>query len=220
MTLTMWRDNRLPQLTDTITTESDGAAVNLAGRTVTFSMRDANSAALKISAASATVVSAADGEVSYGWTAADVDTVGDYLCWWTVTTSGLTQDTPEFEIAIQEHAPDPIVVTNPVGSGGATSIIQGDSYLNADGRALMYELQVMDAPDITGLTLTYRVEGELEKTMTVVGEDGARVDLTSAETAALTIGTHLTEIEATVSPGNFATLMRSTITVADDLDGP
>jgi hypothetical protein len=218
MSLELWKDNLLPILTDTITT--DGAAVNLTGSTVTFSMRRSDSAALKVSAQAAAVVTAASGTVSYTWAAGDVDTVGDYLGWWTVTTSGKTQDTPEFEISIVEHAPDPVVMVNPVASDGSTTIIQGDAYLDADGRALTYQLGVRDAPDLTGLTLTYRVEDELEKTMTVVGEDGAKVDLTSAETTAIDTGVHQMEIEATVSVGNVVTLLRSTLTVTADMDGP
>jgi hypothetical protein len=218
MTLTMWRDNRLPILTDTITANS--AAVNLTGSTVTYSMRHATSAALKVNGATATIVSAAAGTVSYAWAAVDVDTVGDFLGWWSVSSSGKTQDTPEFAIEIVEHAPDSVNVPEPVGADGATEIYQGDSYLDAYGRALQYELQVVEAPDLTGTTVTFRVADALEKTMTVVGEDAVKVDLTSAETAALTVGSHQFEIEAAVSVGNVVTLLRSDLVVLADMDGP
>lgn len=218
MTLTMFKDNRLPLLTDTIT--SSAVAVNLTGSTVTFSMRSADSAALKVSAASATVVTAAEGTVSYAWAAVDVDTVGEYSCFWSVTTSGKTQDTPEFAVSIVEHAPDSVAVPNPVGDGGSTEIYQGDSYLDAYGRALQYELQVVEAPDLTGTTVTFRIADAFEKTMTIVGEDAVKVDLTSAETTALTVGSHQFEIEAAVSVGNVVTLLRSDIVVLADMDGP
>lgn len=218
MTLSLWKDNRLPSLTDTIT--ANDTAVNLTGSSVTFSMRHATAATLKINGATATIVTAASGTVRYDWTANDVDTVGDFECWWTVTTSGKTQDTPEFALSIVEHAPASIAVPSPVATDGSTEIYQGDSYLDAYGRALQYELEVVEAPDLTGVTVTYRIADALEKTMTVVGEDAVKVDLTSAETAALTVGSHAFEIEATVSVGNVVTLLRSDIVVLPDLSGP
>lgn len=218
MTLSLWKDNRLPLLTDTITSSS--VAVDLTGATVLFSMRPTYSAALKVSGATATIVSAAAGTVSYAWAADDVDTVGEYYGWWTVAISGKNQDTPEFEIEIVEHARDSIVIPHPVGDDGVTEIYKGDSYLDAYGRALQYELQVQDGPDLTGTTVTFRVADALEKTMTVVGEDAVKVDLTSTETAALTVGSHAFEIEATVSVGNVVTMLRSDLIVLADMDGP
>lgn len=218
MTLTLWKDNRLPLLTDTLT--SSGTAVNLTGCTVTFSMRRSDSAALKVSAASATITDATAGTVSYAWAAVDVDTVGDYDGWWTVSTGGKSQDTPEFEVSIVEHAPDAVVLSNPVGTDGATEIYKGDSYLNAYERALVYQVSVMDAPDLTGSTFTYRISGALATTMTLVGEDTLRVDLTSAQTSALSVGSHQFEIEAGVASGEYVTLLRSDIVVLADMSGP
>lgn len=46
------------------------------------------------------------GGVQYDWASVDVDTAGEYLCWFVVTlASGKTQDTPEFEFVLQDHTP-------------------------------------------------------------------------------------------------------------------
>lgn len=221
MTVTLFRDNRLPVLAGTITYE-DGTTVNLTSASVKLKMRPANSAALKVDSAGS-VVTGADGTVSYPWATGDVDTVGNYKAWWEVTLSGLTQDTPEFDVEIIEHAPESSVVPSPVATDGSglTTIYKGDSYSNTYGRALTYQLQLQDSPDITGLTVKWRiysgVTGVLEKTMTVVGEDAVYVELTSAETAALSAQTYLFEIEATVTGSEYVTLLRGQLVVNPDV---
>jgi hypothetical protein len=216
--LELWKDNRLPALTDTIT--SDGTALDLTGATVLFSMRDSTSARLKVSGATASIVTPAEGTVRYDWAAADTDTVGVYRAWWTVSTGGKQQDTAEFVLTIVEHAPASLAVPSPVDTAGNVVIYQGDSYLAAHGRQIQFELRVQDGPDLTGATVTYRVADVLEKAMTIVGEDAVYLELTSAETAALSDGAAVSEIEAEVSTGNMVTLLRSTFTVLPDLDGP
>lgn len=100
-TLVRWKDARNPAITDTI--EVDGVALNLTGATVKFKMREIGSSTLKVDA-SATIVSAAAGTVSYAPAAADVDTSSLYMGWWEVTSGGLTQDTGEFIVDIRDHA--------------------------------------------------------------------------------------------------------------------
>jgi hypothetical protein len=217
MTLTLWKDNLLPVLTGAIAV--DGNPFNLSSSTVKLQMRPEGSAVLKIDAA-ATVVNAGAGTVSYAWVTADTDTVGNFVGWWRVTTAGSFQDTPEFNLTITEHAPTSTAVPAPVAIDGTgnTTIYQGDSYLNTYGRALVYQLQVRDSPDLTGLTVKWRVQTiGLVKTMTVDGEDAVRVDLTSAETAALSTGVKQFEIEATVTAGEVVTLLRATLDVRADM---
>jgi hypothetical protein len=97
------KGNRSPSLADTILV--DTTPFDLSASSVTFSMRLRSSATLKVAAAAAVIVSGPAGTVRYDWAAIDVDTAGDYVAWWTVTTAGKTQDTPEFTITMLDHVP-------------------------------------------------------------------------------------------------------------------
>jgi len=104
-TIPHWVGNRSPSLFDVI--RVDGDPFDLSGSTVTFKMRPERSATPKVSAAGV-VVNALTGEVRYDWQTVDVDTAGEYNAWWSVLLpGGKTQDTPEFTIAMLEHAPLP-----------------------------------------------------------------------------------------------------------------
>jgi hypothetical protein len=67
---------------------------DLTGATVTFSMVNAATGVLKVSAASANIVSASGGEVAYTFLAEDVDTAGIFWATFHVTVSGLTDSYP------------------------------------------------------------------------------------------------------------------------------
>ena len=99
--------NRNPPITENIVDEN-GNAVDLTGASgVTFSMRrvgSLSSATPKVNAAAATIVGSPTlGNVRYSWASGDVDTAGEYLCWWTVTAAGLTQDVMEALIVFEAH---------------------------------------------------------------------------------------------------------------------
>lgn len=80
-----------PAITATLLDAAD-AAVNLAGASVKFIMTLKGQTTAKVDAA-ATIVSAANGQVSYSWVAADTDTAGVYEAEWQVTFSGGAKQT-------------------------------------------------------------------------------------------------------------------------------
>lgn len=63
----------------------DGSLVDLTGCTVAFLMILASDNTVKIDEAAATIDDADAGQVSYAWTANDVNTAGEYYAWWVVT---------------------------------------------------------------------------------------------------------------------------------------
>lgn len=102
--LTYWKGNRSPSITGTITV--DGVAFDLTGSSVNFRLRAESSSALALDE-SAVVVTPAAGTVRYDPSASFAAlAAGEYLAWWTVTLpSAKTQDSPEFTIAMLDHAP-------------------------------------------------------------------------------------------------------------------
>ena len=67
---------------------------DLTGLSVTFSLVNAATGAVKVNNAAATIVTAASGIVSYDFQSADVDTPGVYWGSFTVTQSGETNTYP------------------------------------------------------------------------------------------------------------------------------
>jgi hypothetical protein len=99
--ITHFVGNRAPSLTDVI--RIDGNPFDLTASTVKLKMRLETNSVLKVNAA-AVIVSAALGQVRFDWSALDVDTAGEYVAWWEVTTAALTQDTREFSVVMVDHA--------------------------------------------------------------------------------------------------------------------
>jgi hypothetical protein len=113
-----------------------------------------------------------------------------------------------------------VTVTGPVAEGGEVEIVKGDDYAAADGRALEWTSTTW--PNLTGATITFRVLQQIRddvlltkagSVVTPTGTAKVRVELTAAETGALSAGGHRFEVVATLSSGRVATLVRDTFTV-------
>ncbi len=74
--------------------ELDGSIVDLTGATVTARMTNRATGAVKVSDAAATVDDAAQGYVSYAWSAGDVDTPGDFDFTFRSTVGGISRTFP------------------------------------------------------------------------------------------------------------------------------
>lgn len=126
--LVWYTNDRNPSITETITV--DGSPFDLTSSTVKFKMRAVGASTTTVNA-SATVVSAGAGTVRYDWAAADVDTAGEYLVWWEVTTSGKVQAVGEAIIEIRDHAPVSRVYVE-LEEAKATIELSGYSYADGD----------------------------------------------------------------------------------------
>jgi hypothetical protein len=127
--------------------------------------------------------------------AVDDPQVGQFLpFYWTGTTAvDLGTIYAEFAEAI-------IVVTSPVATDGSISLVQGDSYTTANGRALTWTVVTASLPDMTGAEVSiglatpanYKKTGFESPTLEVVGTittNGANtiftIELSAAQTAGL-----------------------------------
>lgn len=88
-TLPMKKGDLLPEISAQLI-GADGAALNLTGCTVTFTMRT-QKGVLLVNAQPATIVTAAEGRVKYTWQAGDTATIGTHDAEWVVTYPGAKQ---------------------------------------------------------------------------------------------------------------------------------
>jgi hypothetical protein len=98
-TFNLKQGDRLPLVTCDLQQGVDTAtptAIDLTlASSVTFSMWDRKTKAVKVSAAACTIVTAASGSVSWAPGATDTDTPGTYDAQWRVTFSGLAMTVPD-----------------------------------------------------------------------------------------------------------------------------
>jgi hypothetical protein len=116
-----------------------------------------------------------------------------------------------------------ITVVSPVAQSGQISLIQGDDYTLALGRALSWTENSSGWPTLTGSTITLEVEdGALIATGSIVVGTGSskqvRVELTSAQTDLLPLGELRYCLVATFGTSR-VTLARDKCIVSDREDG-
>jgi hypothetical protein len=109
-----------------------------------------------------------------------------------------------------------VTVTAPVSTTQTVTLMQGDDYLAADGRAL--EWTSTGWPDLTGAAVTWQVGLRGSETLypvTVVDAATVRVELTTAQTNALTPRVVRTyQLVATLTNGSVVTLTHGELFVA------
>ena len=71
------KDDTVPPL-EVFLKDAFGAPVNVTGATIKFSMRVKPAGAVKVSEATAAIVTAGSGRVRYAWVAANTDTADEY----------------------------------------------------------------------------------------------------------------------------------------------
>lgn len=125
--------DRNPSITETITV--DGTAVNLTGLSAKFKMRAVGSSTLKVNAAVSNTLDST-GVVRYDWLAIDVDTEGEYICWWEITTSSKVQAMHEAVIEFRNHASLTNVYVE-IEQFKATSDLTGFTFADGDIRAAL-----------------------------------------------------------------------------------
>jgi len=120
-----------------------------------------------------------------------------------------------------------VTVSAPVASGGQLLVlVRGDDYLAADGLACEWASSAW--PDLTDATIDFTARDKntgaiVIETVGVVdtagsGEQIVTVDLTTAQTRALSIGTrrYLFDVQATLASGSIVTLSRGSVNVYGD----
>lgn len=85
---------------------ADGTVVDLTAQTVKFRMVNAATGTVKVNELAATIDSAVNGQVSYTWLSADIDTAGEYWAQFIRVSSGNEDHHPPgrgFKIIIREE---------------------------------------------------------------------------------------------------------------------
>jgi len=100
----------------------------------------------------------------------------------------------------------------PVASNGDITLIAGDDYLDADGRALQWTDTGLTWPTLSGGTVAF-IAASFSKAMTIVDATHVKLELTDSETAALR--SKRFAIVFTDSGGHVATLFYASMTVVD-----
>jgi hypothetical protein len=184
------------------------------GATVKLQMRAVESQTLKVDTG-AVIDDAPNGLVHYNWAAADVDTAGYFVAWWRVTISGQYEDTPEFLVWFDEHAPETSEYVSAAELKDAINMSDTTFPDPVIQRAIRSASKTIDdlcwdAPFVAGTPGETRV-------YTAVSEDWLRIDpmisLTSITAAgtALVAGTNYAIIDGVVRSLNGYRFPRGTV---------
>ena len=100
------------------------------------------------------------------------------------------------------------------------TVVQGDDYSNADGRALIWTSSIQNAwPNLTGASVEWNVSDGmlivLGTVMTPTGMQQVMAEPTAAETQVLDGGQYSYDVTATLASGHKVTLIEGVLTVAD-----
>lgn len=108
-------------------------------------------------------------------------------------------------------------VVAPASADGNITLIYGDDYLHADGRALTFS--GTNWPTITGGTVALRVQSDniVSITGTVVTSASCRVEITSAQVNSIGLGTWAYDLQITLSNAHVITLQQGIMTVRTDV---
>lgn len=175
---------------------SDGLPVNLAGATVTFYMRPIGSSTPKVNGAAAVIDTPSTGSVHYAWAAADVDTAGNYLGWWRVTTAGQYEDTPEFLIIVTDH----VLTTAYVSPEELKQSLSLKADYADEDVATAVAAATLAVNSRTGRSFALGAPGE-SRTFSTVSADWVEIDDLVALTSITVAGTALTVTQyQTVAP--------------------
>lgn len=115
-----------------------------------------------------------------------------------------------------------VATTAPVTSAGTLTLVQGDDYYNVDARALEWTSTTW--PDLTNAViklgvdvgvLVYLADGAV---ITALGPGKVRVELSAAQTRSLAVGTHVYDLQATLTGGaaHVVTLARGSVVVSKE----
>jgi hypothetical protein len=109
-----------------------------------------------------------------------------------------------------------ITIVSPVADDGAISLIYGDDYLAANGRALDFTGTTW--PDITTATIALKVQAAtaLSFTGSVLSAASCRVALSAANVASIGVGVWAYDLEATIGT-YIITLAQDYLTVVADV---
>jgi len=116
--------------------------------------------------------------------------------------------------------PAQVTVTSPVATDGTSiTIVRGDDYLNADGRALTFTGATW--PTLTAGTVALIVDTSGTPTSyngTITAATSCYVELTTTQTTALSARrTYDYDLQATLSNGHIVTLVQGTLLVNEDV---